>query len=100
MRDIDPQRVAGLLETLWGGPETLIVISSDLSHYLPYDVARAIDEETARAVVALGPNRIDDERACGHTGLRALLSVARAHGLSAEPIGLCSSGDAEAKISQ
>ena len=48
-----PGDVADVLDALWGGPETLIVISTDLSHYLDYDAARSLDGETCRAIEAL-----------------------------------------------
>ena len=53
-----PEEVAEVLEFLWGGPETLIVVSSDLSHYLPYAKAMALDETTARSIEALSPEGI------------------------------------------
>lgn len=87
-----PEDVAEVLERLWGGPETLIVISSDLSHYLPYDAARATDADTARRILALDPH-IDHRQACGATPLNGLLLAARRHGLQATLVELCNSGD-------
>ncbi len=87
-----PQQVAEVLECLWGGDETLVVISSDLSHYLPYDVARATDGETARHIVALDAY-IDHQQACGATPVNGLLLAARRHGLQARLIDLRNSGD-------
>lgn len=88
-----PGEVAEVLERLWGGPETLIVISSDLSHYLPYDAARATDADTARRILALDPH-IDHQQACGATPLNGLLLAARRHGLQATQVDLRNSGDA------
>ncbi|MCB1941973.1 MAG: AmmeMemoRadiSam system protein B [Candidatus Accumulibacter sp.] len=85
-------QVAEVLDCLWGGDETLIVISSDLSHYLPYPVARATDSETARQIVALEP-RLDHQQACGATPVNGLLLAARRHGLKAQLIDLRNSGD-------
>jgi hypothetical protein len=85
-------QVAEVLECLWGGDETLIVISSDLSHYLPYAVARETDSNTARHIVALEPH-IDHQQACGATPVNGLLLAARRHGLKAELVDLRNSGD-------
>ena len=60
--EVKPESVAEVLEALWGGPETLIVVSSDLSHYLDYDRAREIDRETCRAIENLDPAGIARER--------------------------------------
>ena len=74
--DATPDEVAAVLERVWGGPETLIVVSSDLSHYLPYDTARRVDAATLAQVLALGPE-LDHEQACGATPINALMHVAR-----------------------
>jgi AmmeMemoRadiSam system protein B len=87
-----PAEVAGVLEKLWGGPETLVVASSDLSHYLPYDVGREADERTAEKIVALDSN-LDGDEACGYVGLRGLLEVAKKKNLVCELLDLRSSGD-------
>ena len=91
--DATPQQVALVLERLWGGPETLIVVSSDLSHYLVSDVARHCDADTAAAIergdwACLGP---DD--ACGCRAIAGLLIAAHAAGLTARRLGLRNSGD-------
>jgi AmmeMemoRadiSam system protein B len=84
--------VAAVLEALWGGPETLILVSSDLSHYLGYDAARAVDGQTASRVIELD-DELDGERACGVTGIRALVALARRHHLRAELLDIRNSGD-------
>jgi AmmeMemoRadiSam system protein B/AmmeMemoRadiSam system protein A len=71
------EEVAEVIERLWGGDETLIVISSDLSHYLPYADARRTDRATVDTVLALEP-MLDHEQACGATPINGLLRVARA----------------------
>lgn len=91
--EAEPEEVARVIEALWGGPETLIVVSSDLSHYLPYQVARSTDQRTAAAIVGLGPRPIHHEQACGATPVNGLLLVARRRGLRAELLDLRSSGD-------
>jgi hypothetical protein len=90
--DARPDEVAAVLDRLWGGPETLIVISSDLSHYLPYADGRALDERTAQQIVALDPN-VDGDHACGSIGINGLLWLARQKNLRAELVDLRSSGD-------
>lgn len=85
-------QVAEVLECLWGGDETLIVISSDLSHYLPYAAARQTDSNTARHILALDAH-IDHQQACGATPVNGLLLAARQHDLEAQLIDLRNSGD-------
>ena len=87
-----PADVARTLGALWGGPETLIVISSDLSHYLPYREGRAFDERTAAKIVACEPTLVGDE-ACGCSAINGLLAVARPGRLRGELLDLRSSGD-------
>ena len=88
-----PQQVAEVLERLWGGDETLIVISSDLSHYHPYDEARMIDSATSQAILELDPSRIGYDDACGRNPVNGLLELARRHGLRPELVDLRNSGD-------
>jgi len=72
--------VAEVLEKVWGGDETLIVISSDLSHFLPDAIARQVDGGTVDAILALNPH-LNHEQACGATPVNGLLLAARKHGL-------------------
>ena len=85
--------VAKLLETLWGGPETLIVISSDLSHYLDYESAKKSDSRTRQAIESLDPSQIQSAGACGSRPIHGLLKVAQLKDLRATTIGVCNSGD-------
>ena len=87
-----PRQTARMFDALWGGDETLIVVSSDLSHYLPYEQARGTDRRTADAIVALDA-RLDPEEACGAAPINGLLEAARARGLTAELLDLRTSGD-------
>lgn len=87
-----PQAVAQVIERLWGGDETLIVVSSDLSHYLPYDAARRIDTQTAQRIVALDAT-INHQQACGATPVNGLLIAAHAHALQCRAVDLRNSGD-------
>ena len=84
--------IAAVMEALWGGDETLIVVSSDLSHYLPYAEAQTLDRGTGDAIRRREPLR-RFEQACGALPINALLEVARRHGLAVEQVDLCNSGD-------
>jgi AmmeMemoRadiSam system protein B len=91
--EADAAQVAEVLEYLWGGPETLVVISSDLSHYHDYLTARRLDEATTKAIEALRPDEIGREDACGRNPIVGLLEVARRHGYVIEAVDLRNSGD-------
>jgi len=84
--------VAEVIERLWDGPETLVVVSSDLSHYHRYAAARAIDALTAKAVLALSPT-LASEQACGAIPINGFLMVAGRHALRPELLDLRNSGD-------
>ena len=86
------EMVAEVLERLWGGEETLIVVSSDLSHYLPYDAAQQIDAQTAKRILDLD-STINHQQACGATPINGLLLAAHRHGLHAKLLDLRNSGD-------
>jgi AmmeMemoRadiSam system protein B len=86
------EAVAQVLERLWGGDETLIVISSDLSHYLPYEQARAVDRATAQRILALDAG-LGPEEACGAAAINGALRAARRHGLEPRLLDLRNSGD-------
>ena len=88
----EPAEVAAVLEALWGGPETLIVVSSDLSHYLTYQRAQSTDRKTCEAILALRTD-IDHEQACGATPVSGLALAAQRKGLRPELIDLRNSGD-------
>ncbi|MDP6977741.1 MAG: AmmeMemoRadiSam system protein B [Myxococcota bacterium] len=85
--------VAEVLDRLWGGDETLIVVSSDLSHYLDYETARHMDEATSHAIEAMHPEQIETEGACGRIPVQGLLLAARDHGLRPTTVDLRNSGD-------
>ncbi len=87
-----PDEVADVIERLWGGPETLILVSSDLSHYHRYAEARAIDRGSAEGILALSSS-LDHEQACGATAINGLALCARRHGLVPELLDLRNSGD-------
>lgn len=91
--DATTEEVSQVLDTLWGGPETRLVISSDLSHYYDFQTARRLDRATAKAIEALKPGGIGEECACGRIPIRGLLESARRHGLCAHTVDLRNSGD-------
>jgi AmmeMemoRadiSam system protein B len=90
--DATPTEVAEVLEALWGGPETLIVVSSDLSHYLPYRTAQLCDAVTVQTMLDLD-SALTHQQACGSTCINGLMLAARQHHLQAALLGLCNSGD-------
>ena len=84
--------VAETLDLVWGGDETVVVVSSDLSHFLGYEEARRADATTAAQIVALrGP--LEPSQACGSRAIDGLLVVARRRRLKASLLDLRSSGD-------
>lgn len=85
--------VGAVIEALWGGPETLIIVSSDLSHYHDYATASRLDAATSTAIEALRDEDIADDHACGAVAIRGLLWVARRRGLHARTLDLRNSGD-------
>ena len=89
---VAPESVARVLDALWGGKETLIVISSDLSHYLDYESASALDAATCRSIEHLETN-IDHNAACGATPVRGLLIAAKQRSLRVATLDLRNSGD-------
>ena len=90
--DASPDEMGALFDRVWGGDETLVVVSSDLSHYLPYRAAQDRDTRTAQAIVGLEARLIPDE-ACGAAPINGLLRAARARNLAAELVDLRNSGD-------
>ena len=92
--DARPQEVAQVLGSLWGGNETLVVISSDLSHYHDYATAKRLDAATADSIERGEWAQLGARNACGFLPLAGLLIEAERHGLKAERLALCNSGDA------
>ena len=91
--ECSPDEVCEVLEQVWGDEKTLIVISSDLSHYHEYSIAQTMDSATSRAIEALEPEAIGYDHACGRNPVNGLLLAARKHGLKAHTIDLRNSGD-------
>jgi hypothetical protein len=91
--DASEDAVAEVLEALWGGAETRIVISSDLSHFLDYNAACQMDKATASAIQALCSEDILDDHACGRYPVKGMLHAARKAGLKCQILDLRNSGD-------
>ncbi len=91
--EASPGEVAEVLDALWGGPETVILISSDLSHYHPYAEARSIDNATVQQILRLDSTPIHHEQACGATPINGLLQAAHRHHLQPRLLDLRNSGD-------
>lgn len=90
--DTTPAAVADVLDALWGGADTAIIVSSDLSHYHAWDDAVRIDAGTAAQIEALGPP-LGSDQACGAIPVNGLLLAAARHGLRATRVDVRNSGD-------
>ena len=95
--DASAADVLEALRAVWGGPDTLISISSDLSHYRDYDTASRLDAGTARLVELLKPGEIGSANACGHRPLGAVLQLAREHDLRVTALDIRNSGDTQGR---
>jgi AmmeMemoRadiSam system protein B len=93
--DSPPEAVAALLDAVWGGPETLIVISTDLSHYLDYRMCQATDRQTADAIERFDANALGPDSACGRVPLGGLLVAARRRGMTITRLDMRNSGDTD-----
>lgn len=91
--DAAPVEVAEVLERLWGGAETLIVVSSDLSHYHDYETAQKMDNATSAAIEQLDIGQIGYQSACGRIPINGLLTIANKFGLIVRTVDLRNSGD-------
>lgn len=91
--DTNPSQIAKTLRALWGGPETLIVISSDLSHYHDYVTAKRLDQQTSLSIEQFHEEELDYESACGRLPIQGLLKVAKGFGMQCKTLDLRNSGD-------
>lgn len=91
--DATADEVAEVLEQVWGGDETLIVISSDLSHYHDYATAVRMDRKTSEAIEKLKHEELQYDDACGRIPITGLLKLAQRKHLTVETIDLRNSGD-------
>ena len=87
------EEVAEVLSLLWGSDETLIVVSSDLSHFYDYETAVKLDAKTAHNIVNLQPNRLEHGSACGRLPIQGLLQLTQRYRLMAHQLDLRNSGD-------
>lgn len=87
------EEVAAVLEPFADDPGTLVVVSSDLSHFLPYEAAVRRDLATAGAIERLDGAPLGPWDACGFRPIRGWLALARRRGLAAERLDLRNSGD-------
>lgn len=90
--DATPIEVEQVLEAVWGGSETVIVISSDLSHFLDYETARSADRQTTQLIMNLDES-LTHAQACGGTPVNGLLLAAKRHRMQPQLLDLCNSGD-------
>ncbi|MFO7664287.1 MAG: AmmeMemoRadiSam system protein B [Chloroflexota bacterium] len=88
-----PIEVAEVLDHLWDGPETRIIISSDLSHYHDYKTARQMDQKASDAITALDGESLEENSACGRTAIQGLLLAARRRKMRVTAVNLRNSGD-------
>ena len=91
--DASPDQVSQVLDRLWGGDETLIVISSDLSHYHDYLTAKRLDKQTSDLIEQLQYENLSSEGACGKVGITGLLKLLRQKSLHIKTVDLRNSGD-------
>jgi MEMO1 family protein len=98
--DAEPQTVAEALRRVWGGPETVVAVSSDLSHFLDEKRARSIDSDTARRIETLDAAALDGRRACGFLPIKAALEIAAERDMRGTGLHLATSADAGADASR
>ena len=91
--DTTPEDIAAVLDQVWGGPETLIVVSSDLSHYQAYETSQHMDKATSQAIEKLKPEGIKYDQACGRLPIQGLLLAAKQRDMKCRTVDLRSSGD-------
>ncbi len=91
--DCSSQDVAIILEQLWGGKDTVIIISSDLSHFNTYQIAQELDKNTSKAISLLQPEKIHYHHACGRTPVNGLLRIAKKKKLKVSVLDVRNSGD-------
>lgn len=91
--EVTAEEVSQVIELLWGGDETLFVVSSDLSHFHDYETAMRVDTETARLIESLRFEELTGERCCGFRPISGMLEAARHRGLRVRRVDLRNSGD-------
>ncbi len=91
--DASVSEIERVIDSLWGGDECLIIVSSDLSHYLVYENAQVNDAKTCKAIEAFDEDNLSNRDACGQSAIKALLRCAKSRKLSIKTLALCNSGD-------
>lgn len=91
--DAAPNEVASVMDAAWGDASTVVIVSSDLSHYLSYEEAVEVDRKTADQILALGPKPLSPEQACGSKAINGLLVTASRRHLRPKLLDLRNSGD-------
>lgn len=89
----DTGQIAAALRAVWGGPETVVLISSDLSHYHPYEEAQRLDESASRSIMSLAAGKLRSRDACGWRGVNGMLQYAAEERLTPTTLDLLNSGD-------
>jgi AmmeMemoRadiSam system protein B len=92
--EVSQDNVINVLQDVWGGDETVIVISSDLSHYLDYSTCQKIDEQTKNAIENFDDSAIDGSKACGYIPICAFLKMAKEKQMKVKTLDVRNSGDA------
>jgi len=82
-----------VMHQCWGGRETLIVVSSDLSHFHDYATAEQLDQRTTESIESLRPEALGQGSACGRIPIQGLLLEAKAKDLQVQTVARCNSGD-------
>ncbi len=98
--DAEPRQVAEALRLVWGGPETAIAVSSDLSHFLDRESAEQINSDTARLIERLDPDSLESRRACGYLPITGALTIAAERDLRVSGLHLATSADVGAEASR
>jgi MEMO1 family protein len=98
--DADPRQVAEALRRVWGGPETVVAVSSDLSHFLDQASAQSIDSDTARRIETLDAASLDSHRACGFLPIKGALEIAAERDMRVSALHLATSADVGADASR
>jgi AmmeMemoRadiSam system protein B len=91
--DASPEDVSNVLNLLWDAEHSLFVISTDLSHFLPYEHAKALDKKTCLAIENCDGDAILYEQACGRLPVQGMLKLAKQHELKVHTLDLRNSGD-------
>jgi MEMO1 family protein len=91
--DATPEQVAQVMDLLWGGPETFIVVSSDLSHFHDHDTATRLDTDTSRLIESLRFEDLTGDKCCGFKAISGLLQAARSRSMHVRTLDLRNSGD-------